>query len=256
MSHESLALQGQLASIFRSSGRSVIGESSYVQLFKMLKALRLVRLMKLLRIAKLSSLLARYQDHFFLFAPIISILRQVAVLIFLGHLAACSFFFFSSPSWQTDVEQAMIRADDLTTWTRSERFSYALFIQPVTETSAEVVPADWVPASLQSGRAAVSDMGRLHCPRWYFAARQEGRWVCASSRGFLSRYVASLYWVRSRSAACRVLQHESRCLRHDSTRALAAWFSGDVLTGMHQTSHPRGFGDTTGVGKRAACNSW
>ena len=188
-------LQGQLASLFRSSGRSVIGESHYVQLFKMLKALRLVRLMKLLRIAKLSSLLARYQDHFFLFAPIISILRQMAVLVFLGHLAGCSFFFFSTASWQTEIEQDMIQADDLTTWTRAERFGYDLFLKPVVE--GDGVPTEWLPASTQAGRAATSDEGRLHCPQWYHAVFQERQWVCVSSRGFLPRYVASLYWVRA-----------------------------------------------------------
>ena len=76
----SLAMaQGRLGEVFATAGRSMLGQSSLVQLLKMLKAFRLVRLMKIAKIAKLSTLLARYQDHVFLWAPVLSIFKQMMV---------------------------------------------------------------------------------------------------------------------------------------------------------------------------------
>jgi hypothetical protein len=195
MAHGCQNLQGRLGSIFASGGKSMLGQSSYVQLLKMLKAFRLARLMKLLRIAKLSSLLARYQDHFFLFAPILSIVKLVAVLLYCGHLSGCFFFFFSSPSFQTEVEQDMIAARDMMTWTQTEMFSWELYVTPMSKAMADTAGLAWQPAQLQDGSYLSSESGDLHCPDWYYIHWQEGAWICVSTRGFLPRYIASLYWV-------------------------------------------------------------
>jgi hypothetical protein len=104
----------------------MIGQEGFVQLLKMLQAFWLARLMKLLRIAKLPTLPARYQDHFSLFAPVLSILNVVAVLLYCGHISGCFFFFFSSASFRTDVEEEMIAANNLVTWTQTEMFSQEL----------------------------------------------------------------------------------------------------------------------------------
>jgi hypothetical protein len=225
-------MQGKLGSVFSSSGNSTIGQSSFVKVLKMLKALRLIRLMKLLRIAKLSALLARYQDHFFLFAPILAMAKQMAILVFLGHLAGCCFFFFSTDSWHTRVEQAMIAADDLTTWTRAERFTHELYLPAVKQPIAETFTTEWVPAADKGGAWVTSDGEQLYCPKWYVAYKQTGTWMCSSVQGFFPRYVASLYWVRPQllpyviaNQACNLLlpmplscvDHvRMQCLHHSS----------------------------------------
>ena len=182
-------MQGQLGEVFSTAGRSMIGSTSFIQLLKMLKAFRLVRLMKLLRIAKLSLLLSRYQDHFFLFAPIITITKQVGILIFLGHLAGCCFFFFSASSWHTRFERKLIAADELTTWKQAELFAQDMFVPPATERSAEAGTASWVEI-----RATDANGNTLYCPHWYSVLSQDGDLVCRSMQGFTPRYVAALYW--------------------------------------------------------------
>ena len=171
----------------------MIGQSSFVQLLKMLKAFRLMRLMKLLRIAKLSTLLSRYQDHVFLFTPVLTIAKQLVLLIFLGHVAGCFFFFFSDTTWQTRVERQMIAADDMTTWTLSEMFSQDLFVTAEPQEIALQKRPPWTRAHTADGELANSDSSnaKLFCPQWYTAYLERGTWICRSSQGFISRCAGS-----------------------------------------------------------------
>lgn len=218
-------MQGRLGAVFTSHGLALTGSTTALSILKLLKAFRLIRLMKLLRIVKLQSLLSRYQDHVFLFAPMLAMGKQMAILVFLGHLAGCCFFFFSTSTWQTEVEREMIAAQDLTTWTQSELFANELYTPAVTQAVAESKVTEWLPAVDGRGSAAELDGMQLFCPKWYLAETQQGTWMCVSMGGFLPRYVAALYWVRL-------------CYAHPGcTRPRAVFHLPMPRTGVHNHDH-------------------
>ena len=68
-------------------------ESNSAQLLKLFKLLRLFRLIKLLRLVRIGKLIERYQDDLFQLLPSLSILKLLGLLLFIGHLFGCFFFF-------------------------------------------------------------------------------------------------------------------------------------------------------------------
>jgi CRP-like cAMP-binding protein len=91
------------------------GDSSG-QLLRLFKLLRLFRLMKLLRLFKIMRLFERYQDDLFKYLHYLSVLRLVAIMLYMGHLFGCFFHYFSVEDWRTPDENAQILDGTLTPW--------------------------------------------------------------------------------------------------------------------------------------------
>lgn len=79
-------------------------ESNSAQLLKLFKLLRLFRLIKLLRLVRIGKLIERYQDDLFQLLPSLSILKLLGLLLFIGHLFGCFFFFFSTENFGSSLE--------------------------------------------------------------------------------------------------------------------------------------------------------
>lgn len=82
---------------------------SQPSLFRLFKLLRLARLVKLLRLIRITRLFDRYQDDFFEYLPLLSIVKLFVGLIFIGHVIGSFFYFFSQPEWMSDTERRMYR---------------------------------------------------------------------------------------------------------------------------------------------------
>ena len=97
-----------------------IGEEddSSGQLLRMFKMLRLFRLMKLLRLVKIMRLMERYQDDLFKYIAYLSVVKLVMIMLYVGHLFACFFHYFSVDDWRTSEENAQIADGTLTPWLR------------------------------------------------------------------------------------------------------------------------------------------
>ena len=76
------------------------------QLLRLFKLLRLFRLMKLLRLFKIMRLFERYQDDMFKYLHYLSVLRLMAIMLYMGHIFGCCFHYFSVEDWRTDGERA------------------------------------------------------------------------------------------------------------------------------------------------------
>jgi hyperpolarization activated cyclic nucleotide-gated potassium channel 2 len=77
------------------------GDSS---LLMVVKLLRLVRLAKLLRLMRLGRLLDRYQDDLFHLFHLLSVVKLAIILLYLGHIFGCFFYFFSDKEWRAPEE--------------------------------------------------------------------------------------------------------------------------------------------------------
>ena len=93
-------------------------DDSSGQLLRMFKMLRLFRLMKLLRLVKIMRLMERYQDDLFKYIAYLSVVKLVMIMLYVGHLFACFFHYFSVDDWRTSEENAQIADGTLTPWLR------------------------------------------------------------------------------------------------------------------------------------------
>ena len=76
----------------------------------------MIRLVKLLRLMRLDRLFERYKDDLFFFLRILTVVRLTVMLVYLGHLFGCLFFYFSNPAFHTAAEKALAEHGDLYTW--------------------------------------------------------------------------------------------------------------------------------------------
>jgi len=90
------------------------------QLFRLFKLFRLVRLVKMLRLIRLQRLLERYQDELFDLMPTIKMCKLVFILVLLGHIFGCFFYFFSTKDYRLDSETEDMIQGKYTTWMHSE----------------------------------------------------------------------------------------------------------------------------------------
>jgi len=160
------AAEGELACSFSSCPSSVFEAATATQprLFKLFRGLRITRLFKLLRLARITKLLEKYQAIFFVILPAIGISRQIIVLGFLGHLLGCFFYYFSSTTWQREVEKQLI---------------------------AEGVLENWILWEFQGEEYEIAAVDGF-CPAGYrFSAASK---TCHTMYSLGLRYVSSLYW--------------------------------------------------------------
>jgi len=73
----------------------------YVKLFKLV---RLFRLVKLLRLVRLGRLVTKYQDELFHMLRFMATVKLIVLLLYLGHIFGCIFYFFSDDDWLTEYE--------------------------------------------------------------------------------------------------------------------------------------------------------
>jgi len=78
---------------------SVKGSSG--QMVRLVKLVRMFKLVKMLRLVRLKRLLDRYQDDLFEWMGCINVCKLFTMLLFVGHLLGCFFFFFSGPEWRS-----------------------------------------------------------------------------------------------------------------------------------------------------------
>lgn len=90
------------------------------QLFRLLKLFRLVRLVKMLRLIRLQRLLEKYQDELFDLMPTIKMCKLVFILILLGHIFGCFFYFFSTDEYRYESEKNDIQQERITPWLHAE----------------------------------------------------------------------------------------------------------------------------------------
>jgi len=102
---------------------TVKNASSSGQFVKVFKMLRLIRLVKLLRLMRLDRLFERYKDELFFFLRMLTVVRLVIMLIYLGHLFGCLFYYFSSDFFHTSTERELARDGMLFTWLDQEDMS-------------------------------------------------------------------------------------------------------------------------------------
>ena len=74
--------------------------------------------MKLLRLVKIMRLMERYQDDLFKYIAYLSVVKLVMIMLYVGHLFACFFHYFSVDDWRTSEENAQIADGTLTPWLR------------------------------------------------------------------------------------------------------------------------------------------
>eukprot|EP00241_Pyramimonas_parkeae_P000071 CAMPEP_0114263918 /NCGR_PEP_ID=MMETSP0058-20121206/22851_1 /TAXON_ID=36894 /ORGANISM="Pyramimonas parkeae, CCMP726" /LENGTH=1306 /DNA_ID=CAMNT_0001380401 /DNA_START=267 /DNA_END=4187 /DNA_ORIENTATION=+ len=98
-----------------AGGDRVGGEGQY---FKIVKMLRLVRLVKLLRLMRVGRITNRYKDDMFSALRFMSCLRLIGIMIYLGHIFGCMFYYFSNDEWLTDHEQQLVEDGLFDTWRR------------------------------------------------------------------------------------------------------------------------------------------
>jgi len=96
------------------------GAENKGQLFRLFKLFRLVRLVKMLRLIRLQRLLERYQDELFDIMPAIKMCKLVFILVLLGHIFGCFFYFFSTDDYRYEDEKQQIIDGDITPWMISE----------------------------------------------------------------------------------------------------------------------------------------
>ena len=106
LDHVERIVSGKFACAFDLSCSEDDGGGSG-QYLRVVKMLRLVRLMKLLRLVKVGRLLERYEDALYAYKHIINLLGLLVVLVFLGHIIACLFYFVSSPDFVSSEEKAL-----------------------------------------------------------------------------------------------------------------------------------------------------
>jgi hypothetical protein len=77
-------------------------------LLRMFKLLRFVKLIKLVRLVRIQRLLNNYEAELFQYMQCLNIMKLGLVILFLGHLMGCFFFFFSVEEWRTETERDLI----------------------------------------------------------------------------------------------------------------------------------------------------
>lgn len=82
----------------------VDGNNNDARMIRLFKIVRVLRLMKTLRLVRAVRILDRLQDELFMVMGYIKILKLVAILVFLGHIFGCFFYFFSTEDWRSDRE--------------------------------------------------------------------------------------------------------------------------------------------------------
>eukprot|EP00854_Cymbomonas_tetramitiformis_P005587 gene5587-6774_t len=95
----------------------------------LVKLLKILRLAKLFRLTKIGKMAAVYQDDFFKILPMLAVMRLIVILLYLGHLFGCFFYFFSAdPSYRTANETQLIEAGIMNSWTdQYERYLKSLY---------------------------------------------------------------------------------------------------------------------------------
>ena len=137
--------------------------SSSASLVRIIRILRLTRLMKLLRLTRMRRLFERYQNDLFFLLPVLSILRHVFILMFLGHFFGCFFYYFSSPDYWTEGEKRLIEAGVKYEWIADMFGGTDTVLHGATEDDC-IAPFMW---------------------------RDD---QCMSPYGLVDRYIASIYW--------------------------------------------------------------
>merc|ERR1719353_673153 len=74
----------------------------------------------MLRLIRLQRLLERYQDELFDLMPTIKMCKLVFILVLLGHIFGCFFYFFSTADYRLDTEKEEIIRGTYTTWMHEE----------------------------------------------------------------------------------------------------------------------------------------
>eukprot|EP00242_Pyramimonas_sp_CCMP2087_P017362 CAMPEP_0198200140 /NCGR_PEP_ID=MMETSP1445-20131203/3190_1 /TAXON_ID=36898 /ORGANISM="Pyramimonas sp., Strain CCMP2087" /LENGTH=680 /DNA_ID=CAMNT_0043870107 /DNA_START=189 /DNA_END=2234 /DNA_ORIENTATION=+ len=92
------------------------GPSAAGQYVKLVKMLRLIRLVKLLRLMRLSRLTTKYQDHLFNLLRIMAYVKMIVLIVYLGHIFGCMFYFFSDDEWHTSYEKERMLNGTMSTW--------------------------------------------------------------------------------------------------------------------------------------------
>jgi len=91
-------------------------EANEGQLFRLFKLFRLVRLVKMLRLIRLQRLLEKYQDELFDLMPTIKMCKLVFILVLLGHIFGCFFYFFSTDDYRYEEEKEAIINGEIVPW--------------------------------------------------------------------------------------------------------------------------------------------
>lgn len=101
----------------------------------LVKLLKILRLAKLFRLTKIGKMAAVYQDDFFKILPLLAVLRLIVILLYLGHLFGCFFYFFSAdPSYRTANETKLIDAGIIDSWTDQ----YERYLKDLYDTDGEM----------------------------------------------------------------------------------------------------------------------
>lgn len=86
--------------------------------FQIFKFIKLARMLKLLRLFRIKRLLEKYEHHFVHYLPWVDFASLIGLLLFLGHVFGCFFYFFSTKDWWSDSEKERLGEED--TWIYSQ----------------------------------------------------------------------------------------------------------------------------------------
>ena len=163
--------EGTFACTLRDDCDGSGGLNENATFFKLFRILRLTRLMKLLRLARVGRILEKYQDELFVVDGVIAIFKFVGVLLFLGHLFGCFFYFFSTEQYRAKFEKRITEDGFLDPWILAE------------------FGAEWDRMHVPE---CVGQAECLACPLSSTFDPEKGD--CINAYGFKDRYIASLYW--------------------------------------------------------------
>jgi hypothetical protein len=76
--------------------------------------------------------------------PVVSILELLAILLYLGHISGCFFYYFSTPKWRTPLEKELVATGEIVTWMQHSFGGTQMLLVPdkVNMTSGVPLPPD------------------------------------------------------------------------------------------------------------------
>jgi len=110
-------------SVYDTCPQSVWDENSGnsgAQITKMFRVIKVFRLAKLLKLPQAQRAMDKYMDDFIMFLPFFSVIKLTLATLYVAHIVACGFFFFSLNMFRSDFELDEIDSGFTYTWFMQE----------------------------------------------------------------------------------------------------------------------------------------
>ena len=107
-------------SVADTCSRQVWNERNGAEFTRIFRVLKVFRLFKLLKLPQAQRILDRYMDELILYLPFISVAKLAFSVLYVAHIVACGFFYFSLDRFRSDIEMDEIDSGFTVTWFMQE----------------------------------------------------------------------------------------------------------------------------------------